>query len=522
MGRFTLSALTLVAAAGALANLWSSPITLVGSHGRLAVGNRLHVVGHTGSNLVHRSSTDSGATWGTTRTIAPASGNFPMQYGGLWASGDTVYLITAAGDMGPSSKHIDFRRSTDNGTSWSSPIRITAPGQELRRANIVVSGNTVHVFGGQSGAGGYGTGIFYFRSLNGGSSFEPGRLLYANADASTRLAVDGDILHVAFGDKVSPSSFGGRTSYLRSSDNGTTWSSPVLVGEVGVQARQQVVAGDGKALTMYQRERSNPDETLPEDRLGYNLSLDGGITWIGPALLPEGTGIDRNHHQLWLTPGGGLHVAFLNGPTEPASGTGYMFSPDCGLTWLPGELALNTSVFNLPHNIVADGNWVHILAEPGAGTYVRRRVPKSVHPTSFSVGTGTHLYGDLTSLTATDDEHLVFLTSYFATPIDVIFEGSAPVASASAMTLTFETSMTASATLQVLRLFDFTTNSWEVVDSRPGSLVDKITQVSPMNPARFLEPGTGRLRARLEVSSSMRGQRSWRLKLDLLRWSITP
>src|SRR5688572_18267329 len=70
---------------------WSEPITLVNSHGRLALGNRLHVVGHTGGNLVHRSSQDNGATWSAPTTISPASGNFPMQYGGLYADGNAVY-----------------------------------------------------------------------------------------------------------------------------------------------------------------------------------------------------------------------------------------------------------------------------------------------------------------------------------------------------------------------------------------------------------------------------------------------
>ena len=61
--------------------------------------------------------------------------------GGLFASGDTVYLLTAAGDMGAYSQPLDFRKSTNNGATWSSPIRITLPGQEIRRANIVAQGS---------------------------------------------------------------------------------------------------------------------------------------------------------------------------------------------------------------------------------------------------------------------------------------------------------------------------------------------------------------------------------------------
>src|SRR5439155_10277511 len=65
--------------------VWSAPVTLVSAYGRIALGNHVHVVGHSGGNLVHRSSQDNGATWSAPSTVAPASGNYPMQYGGLFA-----------------------------------------------------------------------------------------------------------------------------------------------------------------------------------------------------------------------------------------------------------------------------------------------------------------------------------------------------------------------------------------------------------------------------------------------------
>jgi len=364
--------------------VWSAPVSLVSAYGRIALGNRVHVVGHSGGNLVHRSSQDDGATWSAPFTVAPGSVNYPMQYGGLFAVGDTVYLLTAAGDMGPSSQPLDFRKSTNNGVSWTSPIRITRAGEEIRRANIVVSGNTVHVFGGQSGAGGYGTGIFYFRSTNGGVNWDNGVKLYAEADGSARMAVDGTTVHVAFGAKLSTNSFGGRTSYMRSTDNGTTWSGPVFIGENSaesdVQARQQIVAVDGRVFSMWQRERPFAGGSLPAERLGYNRSLDGGATWTGLKLLPgdrilpSDTGIVRDHHQVWIVPGGGLHVAWAHGPPgNPSTPIGYIFSPDYGATWTAAEIAINAPAGSLPYGIVADDNWVHIMAEPG--TYVRRRVP---------------------------------------------------------------------------------------------------------------------------------------------------
>jgi hypothetical protein len=371
--------------------VWSAPMSLVSAYGRIALGNRVHVVGHSGGNLVHRSSQDNGATWSAPSNVAPASVNYPMQYGGLFAVGDTVYLLTAAGDMGPSSQPLDFRKSTNSGATWSNPIRITRPGEEIRRANIAVSGNTVHVFGGQSDAGGYGTGIFYFRSTNGGVNWERGVKLYAEADASARMAVDGTIVHVSFGAKLSTNSFGGRSTYMHSADNGATWSAPVFIGENSaesdVQARQQVVAADGRVLSMWQRERPFAGGPLPTERLGYNRSTDAGSTWAGLKLLPgdkilpTDAGIVRDHHQVWIVPGGGLHVAWAHGPPgNPSTPMGYIFSPDYGATWSAPEIAINAPAGSLPYGVVADDNWVHIIAEPGV--YVRRHLP----PVFSSIG----------------------------------------------------------------------------------------------------------------------------------------
>jgi hypothetical protein len=356
---------------------WSSPVSLVATHGRVAVGNQVHVVGHLNGQLVHRTSQDDGETWSAPTVIAPASANYPMQYGGLFALGDTVYLLTAAGDMGSTSQHLDFRKSTDNGATWTPPVRVTGTGQQIRRGNIVARGTYVHVYGGQSGGGGYGTGAYYFRSTDGGATWESGVLLFAEADASSKLAVDGSTVHVAFGAKPTPSTFGGLTTYRRSVDNGASWSSPVAIGESAAEARQQIAAADGRVIAMWQREAASSGGPLPADRLGYVVSVDGGATWGEPQVLPDDSGVNREHHQIWMVPGGAVHVAWSHGnPSSPSSPMGYKFSTSYGATWSSTEFPMSTGGgANLPHSLIADGQWVHVIGQPGAGLYGRRPAP---------------------------------------------------------------------------------------------------------------------------------------------------
>lgn len=358
---------------------WSAPITVIENHGRLAIGNQVHVVGHSGANLVHRRSADGGATWSAPTVIGPAASNYPMMYGGLFCLGDTLYLLTADGDMGGGPKPLYFWKSTDNGATWSTRVRVTASSgvDNTFRARIVASGPYVHVGGQGDPANGC---LWYFRSVNGGTNWEAGRKLAANLGGyggGQTVAVDGDTVHLVY--NFATNGVGaGPTYYLRSTNSGTAWSQPVSIGENTAesfrQARVQLAAVDGRVLAVWQREATNTGSVFPPDRLGYNRSEDGGATW-GPArILPEDTGVDRNHHEIWMTSGGKAHIAWRQGNTK-ADPCGYMSSPDYGQTWSKSQIALDTDEVNHPYSIVANQTTVHVLTGPlGALKYAYGRL----------------------------------------------------------------------------------------------------------------------------------------------------
>lgn len=59
----------------------------------------------------------------------PVTGNFPAMYGGFYAVGDTLYLVTADNDMASAAsaggRLLQFRRSDNNGDTWTNPSRST-------------------------------------------------------------------------------------------------------------------------------------------------------------------------------------------------------------------------------------------------------------------------------------------------------------------------------------------------------------------------------------------------------------
>lgn len=62
-----------------------------------------------------------------------------------------------------------------------------------------------------------------------------------------------------------------------------------------------------------------------------------------------------------------------------------MYSLDYGATWSKTETAIQTFTGgNLPHGVMADASFVHVIAEPGAGTYARRRAPQKLQFTSIT------------------------------------------------------------------------------------------------------------------------------------------
>jgi hypothetical protein len=233
----------------------------------------IHVVWHDTSyypdplDILYKRSTDNGVTWSFQR-LTNNSGNSYVPTIGV--TGSNVHVVWYDNSFG-GSYEIFYKRSMDNGSSWSFQ-RLSSNSGSSQNPDIAVSaspGSSIHVVWEDDTYG--NTEILYKRSTSYGSAWDFQRLSNNTAGSfKPSVAVDNTNVHVVWQDN----SFGNaEIFYKRSTDNGSSWSFQRITNNSQSSVRPQVAADTGYVKVVWR------DFTYMNAEIFYKVSTDNGSTW---------------------------------------------------------------------------------------------------------------------------------------------------------------------------------------------------------------------------------------------------
>lgn len=295
--------------------------------------------------IIYKYSTNSGDAWSNLRRLTWNTGFSNMP---------DIAVDSAAGvhvvweDDTPGNSEIFYKRSTDSGSTWSAPIRLTwNTGFSNYPIIAVDSGSGIHVVWRDYSPGNYE--IFYKNSTNGGITWSaPKRLTWNTSPSmSPSIAVDSsDNIHVVWRDNLYFD-----INYRRSTDGGSTWSSRIRLTWNAGLGLPSIVAdpGNGIHIICFQ--------TITWFEIYYLRSTNGGTDWLGRKRLTWSN--TNSSPSITADSANGIHVVW-QGLSPPE--IFYKSSTDSGATWSPLTRLTWTMYHSYHPNITSDSaNKIHVV-----------------------------------------------------------------------------------------------------------------------------------------------------------------
>lgn len=253
--------------------------------------------GYPYNEIYHKASTDMGATWTPLNRLTWNSGD------STWPDvtvGPSNYVHLVWEDDFQGNQEIYYKQSLNSGSTWGGTKRLTWTSHISNSPRIAVGGNGhIHVVWYEyTSSPAYDTDIFYKKSTNNGSTWSaPVRLSWSGESGSPVIGVDSNgKIHIFYSDVI-PDIWSDEIFYKNSTDGGTTWSAKQRITwntsiewesnftrSIAINADNIHIAWKYQYYRLVWENKSN---------VFYKNSQDGGVTW-GPTkqLTWTGTQID--------------------------------------------------------------------------------------------------------------------------------------------------------------------------------------------------------------------------------------
>lgn len=219
-------------------------------------------------------STDQGRTWSSTTTITtpPVGTDLRDPCVSLSRDGLSVYLVYFKANISLAAAGVYFRKSTDNGTTWSSEVRVEAQPYAASSAGCVEldDGTLVVPWYGRA-PGDVFDSVWTSKSVNGGTTWTETKILNGQslgvALQEPWISMKGQTGVMAYRYNTN-ASIGVSTT----SDNTANWSG--AVAKFGGSGRPTIWwANDNTIACIYRRNQGQQGDAV------IRVSRDGGVTW---------------------------------------------------------------------------------------------------------------------------------------------------------------------------------------------------------------------------------------------------
>jgi hypothetical protein len=301
----------------------------------------------TNANILFSRSTDGGVTFSTPKSVSDTSGT---SFNPRIAVDAHAAINVVWEDDSPGNLDVFFSRSTDGGTTFSSPIDLSADAADSANPQVATdaAGNIFVVWENDTAGA---LGILFSRSIDGGLTFSAPVFLSANmgGSVSPQMLVDlvGNINVVWEDDSVGAADI----SYSRSANSGISFSIPKsLSRNVGSSVNAQIAVDlVGNINVVWENNSPGNFDVF------YSRSADNGTTFSIPKSLSNELGDSRNP-QIAVDSSGSVNVLWAdNIPPNFNTDVFFVRSNDGGVTF--------SAVQNLSNNVGISANpWLTVDA----------------------------------------------------------------------------------------------------------------------------------------------------------------
>ena len=264
------------------------------------------------------------------------------------ANGSIVHIVYY--DYRDGNNEIYYKRSSDNGISWATGLRLTNNSTESVFPSIAVSGSNVHVVWEDYRDG--NLEIYFKRSTDGGLSWGTDTRLTNNSASSFNpsVAVSGSNVHVVWWDYRDGNY---EIYYKRSTDGGFSWGSDArLTNYTATSAYPSISVSGTNVHVVWFDERDGNREIY------YKRSTDGGVNWGTDKRLTNNSAFSS--YPSISVSGSNVHVVWAD-YREGNDDIYYKRSADEGLNWGTDTRLTNNSANSAYPSVIASGSSIHVV-----------------------------------------------------------------------------------------------------------------------------------------------------------------